>query len=217
MPGTSALSLITVTSGLILWIFMIVSPSGRVVGFRRARAWRGVRPPAPRPDTMRQNSMASSVSARRPRRRPPDDQKPPAGPVRVRWYGRPWRAPTRPRRRRRCTPSCSAVSDQVGAGGPGEVDPVHPRVAGEDGVDQVADRPRLRDAADDLRRGHRRLRSKPGVRLRPAAALGPTVGRQRRRARRACRSRRVLDLDAPSARRRTARRRRAGAGGLALP
>ena len=39
MPGTSVLSLITVTSGLILWIFMMFSPFGRVVGFRRARAW----------------------------------------------------------------------------------------------------------------------------------------------------------------------------------
>ena len=66
---------------------------------------------------------------------------PPVGPVSRSVYGWPCRAAHSATTSATSTPSCSGVSTWSRAGRADYVDPVHPRVAGEDHVDQVAECP----------------------------------------------------------------------------
>ena len=108
---------------------------GSVQRRRLVDCWASSPSPVPRPERMRQKSTASIVISSPP---PPWVKVPPTGPVRWRVQGWPWQPA--PLGRRVGDDATVVLAGELHrlAGGLGDVGPVHPGVAGEDDVDEVA-------------------------------------------------------------------------------
>ena len=157
------------------WFLVIRDASAQGVGNVRTDGqngtWVARRPdPGPRPETIRQNSMAS-----RSRSRPPPAAGrpvPPAGPREGEAVRLPWRPAHSVTTSATIAPSWSE-SVPSGARGPASVDPVHPGVAGEDRVDEEADGPLFRPHRSRVAGGDRPTADEPRARLRPLSGLRP--------------------------------------------